>query len=242
MRSLISECVSIHLIDCDEVQQLFEIYCSYFAGTSFSLFLQDFRKKNKVILLRNSDLKIVGFSTIEISHTVIDGKPIRVLFSGDTIIEKEFWGTQALSRKFFEVCGEIYRENEDVPLYWLLIVKGHRTYRYLDTFFFDYFPSFDCAEYAGLKKLRDTLAREKFAENYDAKTGVIQFSESQGHLKDQWADIPAKDKNRPSVKYFLEKNPGYRNGDELVCLCELSPENHRPFARRIFESQVLEPS
>jgi hypothetical protein len=35
------------------------------------------------------------------------------------------------------------------------------------------------------------------------------------------------------VRFFLEKNPGYARGDELVCVAEISPGNMRGLARRM---------
>ena len=40
---------------------------------------------------------------------------------------------------------------------------------------------------------------------------------------------------RPETAFFLASNPGYVHGDELVCLTELSTENLRPIARRVFQ-------
>src|SRR3546814_17883638 len=47
-------------------------------------------------------------------------------------------------------------------------------------------------------------------------------------------EIPEKDRRRPDVLFFLQRNPGYDQGDELVCLTELSLENQNPLAARIF--------
>jgi hypothetical protein len=40
--------------------------------------------------------------------------------------------------------------------------------------------------------------------------------------------------NDPHVKFFLERNPDYVRGVELVCITEISHENIRPFARHMF--------
>jgi hypothetical protein len=80
----------------------------------------------------------------------------------------------------------------------------------------------------------DMLARERFGEDYDAGRGVISFDAPHGHLKTSWAEIPEKDRSRPEVVFFLERNPGYVHGDELVCLTELAPDNLRPLANRLF--------
>ena len=47
-------------------------------------------------------------------------------------------------------------------------------------------------------------------------------------------DYYERERKRPDVAYFLQCNPGYASGDELVCLCELSTDNMRPLTRRLF--------
>jgi hypothetical protein len=81
----------------------------------------------------------------------------------------------------------------------------------------------------------DALARERFAQAYDARRGVVSFARSRGHLKPRWAAIEASETLRDDVSFFLRSNPGYARGDELVCLTELAPGNLRPLARRVFE-------
>ena len=35
------------------------------------------------------------------------------------------------------------------------------------------------------------------------------------------------------MRFFLEKNPGYARGNELVCVAELAPENMKGLAQRL---------
>ena len=80
----------------------------------------------------------------------------------------------------------------------------------------------------------NTLASERFGSAYDPKTGLVRFPSSQGHLKPAYAHIEETDNRRDDVSFFLRRNPGYGDGDELVCLTELCPENLKPIARRLF--------
>jgi hypothetical protein len=38
----------------------------------------------------------------------------------------------------------------------------------------------------------------------------------------------------PHVAFFLNRNPGWRRGDELVCLTEIAFENLTPAGRRMW--------
>jgi hypothetical protein len=75
-----------------------------------------------------------------------------------------------------------------------------------------------------------------FAQDYQHGLGVVQFPVSRGQLRSKWAEPPKEVLSRPEVQFFLQKNPGYRHGDELLCLTELCSSNLRPLARRLFEA------
>ncbi len=149
-------------------------------------------------------------------------------------MHESHWGQQALPTAWFQLTGHIKAAQPETPLYWFLLVKGHRTYRYLHAFFRQYFPTHDRETPPQHQALMDMLARERFADTYDSNRGVVSFATSHGHLKSSWADIPDKDRKRPEVLFFLKSNPGYARGDELVCLTELAPDNLRPLAARLF--------
>jgi hypothetical protein len=61
-----------------------------------------------------------------------------------------------------------------------------------------------------------------------------------GQLKPDLAEVPSRLSSRPEVAFFLQRNPGYRNGDELVCLARLAPENLRSMVRSSFLAGVAD--
>lgn len=213
---------------------MFKLYELFYAGTSEGLFFEDLADKTYVIILRDENGALQGFSSIKVWDEAFRGDPVRVLYSGDTIVHKDHWGQQALVTAWGHLTGAVKAEFPDVPLYWFLLVKGHRTYRYLRTFYRIFFPAHNRPTPPEYQALMDQLARKKFGEFYSSETGIVHFPESRGHLKPDFAEIPEKDKNRPDVRYFLERNPGYVHGDELVCLTELSHENFNSLATQIF--------
>ena len=75
---------------------------------------------------------------------------------------------------------------------------------------------------------------EKFGRDYNPATGVVAFTVSKGHLKEEIARPSERENNKEAVRFFLQSNPGYLQGHELVCLCELAVENMQPLTARIF--------
>jgi hypothetical protein len=238
-RSLFPACVPVSSLDDAVIQDMYGLYATYYAAASPGMFRDDLEGKDFSFLLRDRDGILVGFSTLAIiEHTGAAGR-FRAIYSGDTIIHHAYWGTQALAFNWIRFAGSIKAQAADDPLYWFLIVKGHRTYRYLSAFSIDFFPRWNVHTPKSAQIIMDTLARGRFGEAYDPLRGIVSFAESRGHLKPRWAAIEADELRRRDVAFFLERNPAYDRGDELVCLTELASHNLRPIARRIFEQGLL---
>jgi len=216
-----------------DVRAMYDLYESYYEATSLELFRLDLGAKSHVIELHcDGDLR--GFSTLSVLDMELAGERNRALFSGDTIIDHAFWGEQALVRAFCYFAGQVKLAAPTQPLYWLLISKGHRTYRYLSAFAHRYYPHPAKVTPAPLQARMEFLARMKFGEYFDAARGVICFPQSRGHLKAQWAQVREQLHEHPAVRFFLARNPRYHEGQELVCLTELAADNLRSFARQAF--------
>lgn len=225
--------VSCNELDSATVQAMFELYALNYADVSEQIFRRDLEQKTDVLLLTDTDSLLRGFTTLEIYTSDAAGRPVRVLFSGDTVIDPAYWGSPGWALEWIRFAGTIARRH-DTPLYWLLIVKGHRTYRFLPAFAKHYIPHHKAPEPPDDRAMLSALAREKFGASFDSALGVVRFPTPQGRLVDELADVPAKHRKLGAVAHFLNLNPGYRNGDELVCLCRLAPDNLRPLAARAF--------
>lgn len=213
---------------------MYALFERYYDSVSEAQFLADLAGKSHVIELSESGV-LRGFSTIALLDFHCDGVARRAIFSGDTIIDHHYWGEQVLPLVFCEFAGSLYAAAPDKPLYWFLISKGHRTYRYLKLFAREYYPCAGSVTPPEIQRCMDTLARARFGEYYDEAHGVLRFPSSRGHLKPQWADVRETQRSRAEVRFFLERNPGYAAGDELVCLTRLIPGNLCSYARRAFE-------
>ena len=222
-------------LEARTVSQMYDLYATYYDATSPSLFERDLDDKDWVVVLRDEFGTLAGFSSLAIVDATIDGRCLRAIYSGDTIIERAHWGTQALAFTWLRFAGTIKAQAPDRPLYWFLIVKGHRTYRYLSAFSVHFYPHWQTPTPAWAHAIMQQLARQRFEDAYDSERGIVSFDRSRGHLRPMWAAVDPEEAARPDVAYFLCSNPGYIGGDELVCLTELSGNNLRPLARRVFE-------
>lgn len=215
------------------VQEMSSLYLQHYDGASEAIFRSDLSEKDEVILLSCSG-QLVGFTALKVYEHDWNGRPIRIVFSGDTIVSPEHWGQQRLAFAWISRVGQFKREAPAKPMFWFLLVKGHRTYRYLSAFSKTYFPHWS-QDRLDLKYLADQLARERFGARYKPESGVVEFYPSRGHLSESIACASSGELSKQSVKFFLERNPGYRIGHELVCICELDSRNLKPMAARVFQ-------
>ncbi|HEY9678485.1 MAG TPA: hypothetical protein V6C76_10780 [Drouetiella sp.] len=233
---LLTSILNISALSEKDRSTMFDLYHSNYDGGEPATFYRDLDAKNFAVVLRDENGVIRGFSTLAVYNENFQNAPVRVLYSGDTIIEPEFWGQNQMSKAWLELAGYIKEECPGVPLYWLLIVKGHRTYRYLSLFSTEYFPRHQIETPLHVQQLMDHLATKKFGVQYDPTTGLVKFPEPRSHLNQSLAVIPPKDVGRAEVQYFLSRNPYYEQGDELLCLCELKAEKLTRLAKQWFET------
>ena len=116
----------------------------------------------------------------------------------------------------------MYKEHE---LYWILISKGYKTYRYLPTHFKEFYPRYDMPTPDFHKKLTDNFGEVKYPDDYDPKTGVLYTGGKADAVKEGVAEMKEHHFENPHLKFFAEANPGYVDGDELVCLIKASFDN-----------------
>ncbi len=215
----------------DELENMYGLLCEYFDGVTLEQFLRDTAEKNWVVWVERSG-RLVGFSTILAYETFFNGELYTVIYSGDTIVAPEAWNTPALPRAWIESVAKLRRQYSRGRYLWLLITSGYRTYRFLPLFWREFFPRFDRDTPAPWKQLADRLASERFGRQYDSASGLVRFQNPQ-RLRGSFAGIPPGREMDPHVKFFAARNVCHKNGDELVCLTELSPSNLTPAGRRM---------
>ena len=236
MPSLYAETLTVDDISSTLRGKMYDLYSQYFEATDRDRFERDLSQKTHTLFLYGESFALRGFSTLALYPFSLKDSSCQVVFSGDTIIHHNYWGQQMLPMKWIELTGVFKSQQPDVPLYWFLIVKGYRTYRYLPLFAKQYFPNHREATPVLLQSILDQLARTRFGDCYDATRGVIHFGRSMGHLAPEWAQIPERVADRPDVRFFLQHNPGHLRGDELACITELSLDNLRRRACKYFEN------
>lgn len=216
-----------------QVGAMYELLARHFDGVTQQQFESDLLEKNWVILVERGD-QLVGFSTLLVYETAYEGEPLSVVYSGDTIMAPEAWGTTALPRTWIHAVNAL-RPNSAGRYYWLLLTSGFRTYRFLPVFWREFYPRFDQPATECVRGLVDQLAAERFGSQYNPRNGIVRFKRPQ-RLRGALNRVPPGRIADPHIAFFTRQNPGSTRGDELVCLTELEPENLTSAGRRMANS------
>lgn len=206
-------------IDSVRSDEMYTLFTRYFVDHDRKVFDSDLALKDHVILLESGS-KLVGFSTMQFTREHYKGREIAVLFSGDTIIDSEFWGSGQLETAFLDTALKM-RDSLGMPVYWFLICSGYRTYRYLSVFMKEFWPRWDRATPPEAQELLAYLALQRFGDAYD--NGIVKLPG--GRLRDGVSPINESRMKNPHVAFFAQRNPGHLDGHELACLTRLEPGN-----------------
>lgn len=198
-------------------------------------FMADLAEKDWVIRLHDHAGDLVGFSTQKLIPLRVSGTPFRFLFSGDTVVARAHRNTPLLAGCFGHLLLRLLDDRDPAPLYWFLISKGYRTYRFMPVFFNRYWPTPWAPTPKKIASLLHAIAEHKFGDSYDRRTGIIR-PRNGDCLTATDACVTASRRLDPDVAFFLSRNPGYARGDELACLAPVSRENLNAHADRVIRA------
>ena len=230
--SLCARVVSRTALLGKDIDAMYGLLSQNFIGVDPQTFRHDLADKNWVVLLTDGAGVLRGFSTFLMYATAAAGRPMTVVYSGDTIVEPSAWGSPVLPRAWIRAVYDLWRGQPDGDLYWLLLTSGFRTYRFMAVFCRMFYPRFDAPTPARVRQVLDALSIERFGALYDATTGIVRFPKPQV-LRERLVGVPDGRQSDPHVRFFLERNPGHVDGDELVSLTSLASDNLTPAGRRM---------
>jgi hypothetical protein len=219
-------------LDAEIRDAMFGLMASHFVGVDRATFDRDLDGKSCAILLEDDAGRLRGFSTMLVYESRMEDRPVSVIYSGDTIVERAWWGSPVLARTWIRAALNAAPAGGHREMYWLLLTSGFRTYRFLPVFFRDFYPRVDAATPVREGELLDRLAREQFGAQYDWAAGVVRFERPQV-LAPDLVILPEGRVPDPHVAFFLARNPGFVRGDELACLTRIDERNLTPAGRRM---------
>ncbi len=218
-----AEVKAISRLGSVEIERMYSIFSKYYANHTREHFTEDLFEKDHVILLRDSKQNTIqGFSTL--LRTQMNDVDVNALgiFSGDTVLEKEYWGNKALGVAFLKYLWTEKMKSPLRPVYWFLISKGYKTYLLMANNFRTHYPRFEKETPAHYEMIMDKFYGKRFSQHYKPESGTIEFDKDSTYLKEQVAEISAELKTNPRVQFFTNRNPHWNRGHELACIAEMT--------------------
>jgi hypothetical protein len=210
---------------------MFSLMTACYENVQQEKFLNDLTEKDGVLMLYDEHHRIQGFTTFLMLETSFQNRLVHTLYSGDTVVDQHFWGRLEL----FKVFGGLFKKcllEKREPLYWLLLTKGVKSYCLLPLFFTTFYPNHYSETPAYEQQLIDHLAGEKFDQFYVKNQGIVRVVPKADRLTKSLLSRPDNKRNTLHGQFFMERNPGYIDGDELVCLARISSANFTYIAQR----------
>lgn len=216
-------------------ERMHRLMAGHFANVERDRFEQDLSEKDWVVVLSDASGRIQGFTTLALLETKEGGQTVLGFYSGDTVLAPEFWGEHGWLGVWSRHVFSEARKRPEKKSYWILLTATHRTYQFLPAFFQEFYPRGDRPTPPDWKRRLDAFVRLKFSEEYDAERGVVslRYPTPVRNPKEVESGVPADD---PYAQYFLQRNPGYLQGDFLACITEIHRSNTTRLGLRVLGS------
>lgn len=214
---------SIKNISVPQLIEMHKLFVQYYNNAEFVTFATDMGNKTGVFILEDKlSKRIIGFSTwteLELDHG--NEKAIGI-FSGDTVVDKAYWGDKSLQKAFAIKLFSTKLKNPRKQVFWLLISKGYKTYLLMTNNFHQFYP---CHQHHNpkLESIVDEYCNKLYPSAYCSKSRLLDFGDEYQNLKEGVACITPemRDENR-DIDHFAKLNPTWEKGTELPCAGEVT--------------------
>ncbi len=213
----------VHQIHPKTRAEMYRLFETYYQNATEQAFQADLADKDLALLVRSSDSgAIVGFTTILRQKIFApDGSPATAVFSGDTVMDKEFWGSKILQWEFTRYLLSLKLSAPHRRLYWMLMSKGFKTYLMIRRNCPRTFPGHDLKDDCDLRIIRDIFYSQRYRSAFDPRSGLVRFAEPRGAIASAYADVDPSSLADLDINHFFKLNPHYRTGVELACVAEV---------------------
>ena len=214
--------VAVRTLGAETRAEAFALFQHAYEGAERARFERDLAEKQLIILLRDRESYVLkGFSTVLLRDVMTRRGPATIVFSGDTVIDREYWGQKQLQLAFSQLLLTLKLRAPRRRLYWFLISKGWRTYLLLANAFTRAVPRYDRTDDEELRRILDAQAIARFGPEYDPERGIIRYAMPHERVRAGLVPATSDVLRNPHVRFFVERNPGHIAGDELACLAEV---------------------
>lgn len=219
---LCARTIAVAALDATTRAAAFALFRATYENACRERFEHDLAEKQHIILLYDSaTYALKGFSTVLVRDIVTPSGSATVVFSGDTVIDRGYWGQKQLQLAFARLLVTLKLRAPWRPLYWFLVSKGYRTYLLLANSFPLSVPRVGASDDATLRSVLDDLAAERFGDQYNRARGVVRYATPHERVREGVAPVTTAALRNAHVRFFVERNREHADGVELACLADV---------------------
>jgi hypothetical protein len=184
------------------------------------------------IWLLNIDGQTKGFGGVRFFYPEWQGRRSCVIFTGRVYLQPSVRGAGILQKIGFRYYLQCLKSHPFQRIYWMFGAGSFKSYLLLPRNFHTYWPQSGSKPPMREQALLEAVALALDNPLYDPKTGIMSHPELvylDGHIGHDPNDM-----RDPDVQYYASINPGQIRGDDVMCLCPLTPLNWAVCLARAF--------
>lgn len=201
-------------------------------------FEQSFTNKRDAVLIKDARTsELVGLGGVAVEELPLgDGRCV-VIFPGDTLFDPKVRGkslVQSLGLLYYLECR---LKHPTLPVYMVYGTFSYKSYLMLPRNFRTFWPRPDEPTPAREQALLLDVARRFYADVRERPGGAL-VGRTTKRLREGVASIDQATLAEPAIRYFHEQNPGYVDGEVLLCLIPLHAANWLSVGRHLLRRRV----
>ena len=177
------------------------------------------KERQRIALFRHK-AEIVGIAAIDILQEEFEGENVCSIYTGNTWIRQDWRNKNLIQLLAFVSMIEAKVRYPLHRLYWFFGSNNYMSYRLLYSNFNQFWPRPDADTPEWELHYMRHLGRLFFDATLDNET-LIWSQKNSRSFKDGDTVLTERQKKDPYIQFYLRRNPGYVQGDRLMCMAPL---------------------
>lgn len=167
--------------------------------------------------------EIKGFGGVRLFYPEWQGRKATVIFTGRVFLDPSIRGNNVLQTVGVRYYWKCLKAKPFQPVYWMFGAGSFKSYLLLPRNFKTYWPQPSATLPERERALLHEVARALDNPLYNPDTGIMSHPELiylDGRIQGNPTDL-----TDPDIAFYARINPGQAQGDDVMCLCPLTPRN-----------------
>lgn len=200
--------------------------------------IEALKQRQRIALYKHKG-EIVGISAIDIVPEEFNGKKACAIYTGNTWVRNDWRNANLIQILSFISMLEAKARYPLHRLYWFFGSNNYMSYRLLYRNFEQFWPSPKTETPSWEHSYMQHLGAFFFDDTIN-KDSLIWSQACSRSFNDSDTQLSDKLMQDPYIQYYIQRNPGYTQGDRLMCMAPLDkntiPQIVQLSAKRLWKS------